>query len=132
MYKTLIATIYLLMWLLQTCNAAAQESISEVNDGPFKVMIRYQELNDSGSVNVDICVASATERIFPHKRSHCFLNGYDFDGLSVKWLTPRVLEVSFLSGRVSQFTNTAFIYPSGPVPEEFHILLCDGCKTREH
>ena len=66
---------------------------------------------------------------FPDKKVQCFLSGYDFDGLSVKWRGPRVIEVSFNSGRVSRFTNSAFVYPGGSVPEEFHTLLCDGCGS---
>lgn len=103
--------------------------MSEIKDGPFKVVVRTREMNHSGSKNVDVCVANASSPVFPDNKLQCFLNGYDFDGLSVKWQAPRVIEVSFHSGRVSHFTNTAFVYPGGPVPEEFHTLLCDGCDT---
>jgi hypothetical protein len=37
----------------------------------------------------------------------------------VKWEGPQVIEVSFRSGGVSRFTNSVFVYPGGPVPEEF-------------
>lgn len=74
-------------------------------------------------------MANASSTGFPDKKVQCFLSGYDFDGLSVKWRGPRVIEVSFNSGRVSRFTNSAFVYPGGSVPEEFHTLLCDGCGS---
>lgn len=92
-------------------------------------IVRTQELNNSGSYNVDICVANISSNVFPKKKNQCFLNGYDFDGLTVKWRSPNVIEVYFRSGRVSHFTNSAFAYPHGPIPEEFHILLCDGCSA---
>jgi hypothetical protein len=91
--------------------------------------IGIPEISHSGTRNVDVCVANISSPGFPEKKVQCFLSGYDFDGLSVKWQGPRVIEVSFSSGRVSRFTNSAFVYPSGPVPEEFHTLLCDGCGS---
>ena len=102
--------------------------MSEIQNGRFKVMVRTQEFNRSGSENVDVCVANTSSHEFPDvKTSQCFLNGYEFTGLSVEWQAPSVIEISFRSGRVTHFTNTAFAYPGGPVPEEFHTLLCDGC-----
>lgn len=116
--------------VLQGCRKITEQSVSEVKNGPFKVMIRSQEFNGSGSKNIDICVSNTSSRVFPDKKAQCFMNGYDFDGLAIRWLGPQVIQVSFRSGRVSQFTNSAFVYPSGPVPEEFHIVLCDGCDSQ--
>jgi len=115
------------VFLLQGCRKITEQSVSEVKNGNFKVMIRSQEFNNSGSKNIDICVANTSTYAFPDKRVQCFFNGYDFDGLAVRWQGSQVIEVSFRSGRVTRFTNSAFVYPGGPVPEEFHILLCDGC-----
>lgn len=118
-----------MMFLLQGCRKITEQSVLEVKNGNFKVMIRSQELNNSGSKNIDICVANSSTHAFPDKKIQCFLNGYDFDGLAVRWQGSQVIQVSFRSGRVSRFTNSAFVYPGGPIPEEFHILLCDGCGT---
>ncbi|WP_147293309.1 hypothetical protein [Dyella monticola] len=101
--------------------------MTEIKNGPFKVDVRVQEINYSGSQNIDVCVANSDNKIFPDKKVQCFLNGYDFDGLSIKWLSPRVIKVSFRSGRVTGFTNSAFVYSNGTIPEEFHIILCEGC-----
>jgi hypothetical protein len=114
---------------LQSCRTITHHSVSEIENGPFKVIVRTQEFNNSGSQIVDVCVANTTSREFPDKTIQCFLKGYDFDGLSVKWQGPTVIEVSFHSGRVTHFTNSALVYPGGPVPEAFHLLLCDGCDT---
>lgn len=103
--------------------------MAEVKNGAFKVVVRTQEMNHSGSKNVDICVANTSSTDFPTDKLQCFLNGYDFDGLSVKWRGPQKIEVSFQSGRVSYFTNAAFVYPGGSVPEEFHTVLCDACDA---
>jgi hypothetical protein len=103
--------------------------VSEVKDGPFKVVVRTQEIGHMGTQNVDVCVANASSTGFPDRKVQCFLNGYDFDGLTVAWRGPQAIEVSFRSGRVSHFTNSAFVYPGGPIPEEFHIVLCDGCDA---
>ncbi len=115
--------------LLQACKRITEQTLSETTNGAFKVVVRTQEISHSGTRNVDVCVANASSSGFPEKKVQCFLSGYDFDGLSVKWQGPQVIEVSFTSGRVSRFTNSAFVYPSGPVPEEFHTLLCDGCGS---
>jgi hypothetical protein len=118
-----------LMVVLSSCRGKPDETVTEVKNGPFKVVVRSQEFHHSGSRNIDICIANTSSHDFPDKEAQCFLNGYDFDGLTVKWQAPRVIEVSFQSGRVSHFTNSAVAYPGGPVPEEFHILLCDGCDA---
>jgi hypothetical protein len=115
--------------LLQSCSRITEQSISEIKNGSFKVVVRTQEMNYSGSRNVDVCVASISSPSFPDNKFQCFLNGYDFDGLSIKWQGPRVIKVSFHSGRVAHFTNSAFVYPGGSVPVEFHTLLCDGCDV---
>jgi hypothetical protein len=69
--------------------------VSEVANGTFKVMVRTQEFNNSGTEIVDVCVANVEAHQFPGKAYQCFLKGYDFGTLSVKWLDPQVIEVSF-------------------------------------
>ena len=115
--------------LLQSCKRVSEQTVYEVKNGAFKVVVRTQEMSPSGTQNVDVCVANASSSGFPEKKMQCFLSGYDFDGLSVKWKGTQIIEVSFRSGRVSRFTNSAFAYPGGSVPEEFHTLLCDGCAS---
>jgi hypothetical protein len=129
MQKLLIFVTCCSLILLQSCKRVTEQTLSETPDGAFKVVVRTQEISHSGTRNVDVCVANTSSPGFPDKKVQCFLSGYDFDGLSVKWQGPRVIEVSFSSGRVSRFTNSAFVYPSGPVPQEFHTLLCDGCGS---
>jgi hypothetical protein len=117
------------MIALSSCRGKPDETVTEVKNGAFKVLIRSQEFHHSGIRDIDICVANTSSHGFPDNRVQCFLRGFDFDGLTVKWQAPQVIEVSFRSGRVSHFTNSAFVYPGGPVPEEFHVLLCDGCDA---
>ena len=117
------------MIALSSCRGKPDETITEVKNGAFKVLIRSQEFHHSGTVNVDICVANISSLGFPENRTQCFLHGFDFDGLTVKWQGPQVIEVSFRSGRVSHFANSAIAYPGGPVPTEFHVILCDGCDA---
>lgn len=131
MPKTVICFLCCMVIFLQSCRTITRRSVSEIENGPFKIMVRTQEFNHSGSDIVDICVANTSSHEFPDKpdkSSQCFLNGYEFTNLSVKWQGPSVIEVSFHSGRVSHFTNTAFAYPGGPVPHEFLTRLCDGCE----
>lgn len=132
MQRVLICFVCCSVILLQSCQRITKQTLSETRDGAFKVVVRTQEVSHSGTQNVDVCVASTTSSGFPNKKVQCFLSGYDFDGLSVKWKGPRVIEVSFTSGRVARFTNSAFVYPGGPVPEEFHTLLCDGCNAESN
>jgi hypothetical protein len=128
MHKTVICLLCCTVVLLQSCRTVTRQSVSESVNGRFKVMVRTQEFNNSGSDIVDICVANSSDHEFPDtKTSQCFLNGYDFAGLAIKWDGPSVIEVSFRSGRVAQFTNSALVSPGGPVPVTFHTLLCDGC-----
>ena len=66
---------------------------------------------------------------FPKSKEQCFLHGFDFSGLSVKWLSQQNIEIAFNCGRVTTFTNSAFVYPNGRVPVEFHAILRDGCAN---
>jgi hypothetical protein len=125
----LICVLCSMVFLLQGCRKITEQRVSEVKNGDFKVMIRSQEFNNSGSKNIDICVANTSTHAFPNERLQCFFNGYDFDGLVVRWRSPQVIEVSFQSGRVTRFSNSATVYSEGGNPEAFHILLCDGCET---
>jgi hypothetical protein len=100
--------------------------MTEVENGRFTILVRSQEFHHSAIRNIDICVAETSSPKFPKDDEQCFLHGYDFSGLSVKCREQRDVEVAFRSGRISYFKNYAFVYPKGPVPEEFHITLREG------
>jgi hypothetical protein len=104
------------------------EKVTEARNGPFKVLVRSQEFHHSGIFNVDICVTDSSNVAFPeNEKLQCFLHGFDFSGLSVKWLSQQNIEISFDCGRVTTFTNFALVYPNGPIPVEVHAILRDGC-----
>ena len=104
------------------------ETITEIKNGPFKALVRSQEFHHSGSINVDVCVTDSSNSAFPKNENlQCFLHGYDFSRLSVKWLSERNIEIAFDCGRVTNFRNSAVVYPNGPVPVEFYATLRDGC-----
>ncbi len=111
---------------LTSCIGAHEDRFTEVKNGAFKVFIRAQEFKHLGNVNIDICMADISDTRFPDKKGQCFLNGYDFAGLAVKWTSEHDIAISFKGGRVSHFTNHAFVYPKGDVPVQFHAVLCDG------
>jgi hypothetical protein len=123
------------IFLLRACSkTVTHENISEIENGPFKVMVRTREYNNSGSDIVDICVVETGNHKFPDqpdKTSQCFLNGYDFGALTVKWLDPEVIEVSFHTGLVAHFSNSAVVNREGALPQRFHMVLCDGCGLEQ-
>src|SRR5450432_66428 len=93
----------------------ANETVTEARNGPFKALVRSQEFHHSGSIIVDVCVTDSSSLVFPKRESpQCFLHGYDFSGLSVKWLSQQNIEIAFDCGRVTTFTNSALLYPNGP------------------
>lgn len=103
------------------------ETITEIKNGPFKVLVRSQEFHHSGTINVDVCVTDSPNPAFPkNEKQQCFLHGYDFSGLSIRWRSGLDVEIDFDSGRVTTFTNSAFVYRNGPVPVEFHATLREG------
>jgi hypothetical protein len=107
------------------------ETVTEATNGPFKVLVRTQEFQHSGTINVDVCVTDSSNLAFPkHEKPQCFLHGFDFSGLSVKWLSQQNVEIAFDCGRVTTFTNSALVYSNGPVPVEFHAILRDGCANQ--
>lgn len=115
--------------VLSSCKGKPEQSVAEDDNGPFKVLVRSQEFHHSGIRNTDVCMANISDADFPTKQVQCFLHGYDFSQLSVKWRSERDVEISFACGRVSEFTNFAFVYPKGPIPVEFHATLRDECDT---
>jgi hypothetical protein len=128
MYKRLLtfSGICCVIVALPSCTGAHEDRVMEINNGAFKVLIRERVFKQLGNVNIDICVANISDARFPNKKGQCFLNGYDFDGLEVKWTSERDIVVCFKDGRVSHFTNYAFVYPKGDVPVQFHAVLCEG------
>jgi len=129
MPRILICTLFFLVIFLQGCTKVTQESVSKVGNGDYQVLVRSQEINGSGIHNVDICVARASDSVFPRDKKQCFFHGFDFAGLSVSWRSKNTVEVSFQCGRLDQFRNSAFVYSHGPVPEEFYITLHDSCNA---
>jgi hypothetical protein len=118
------------MTALGSCRGKPEESATEVENGPFKILVRSQEFRNSGIRNIDVCVAETSNRKFPKDESQCFLHGFDFSELSARWRSQREIEVSFRSGRVSYFTNSPSVLPVGSsIPVGFHATLCDGCDT---
>jgi hypothetical protein len=114
--------------LLGSCSKP-EESVTEVKNGVFKVLVRSQEFHHSAIQNIDICVAESSSRGFPNNKEQCFFHGFDFSGLSVKWRTECEIEVSFADGRVSYFRNYAIVSPNRSNPVGFHATLRDGCST---
>jgi hypothetical protein len=112
-----------------SCKRITENTVSQVRNGDYEVLIRSQEFNDSRIRNVDICVTEGSGYQFPKDKRQCFLHGFDFNNLSVKWQSQRAIEVSFECGRVDQFRNSAFVYPKGPVPAEFYVTLRDSCDA---
>jgi hypothetical protein len=79
-------------------------------------------------MNVDVCVTEASKPKFPENEAQqCFLHGYDFSGLSVKWVSQQNIETAFDCGRVTNFRNSAVVYPDGSVPVGFYAILRDTC-----
>jgi hypothetical protein len=129
MSKSLILLLCCIAFLLDSCSRVTYEHVQEINNGPFKAVIRTRELNDSGSYVVDVCVAKVSDKKLMETRYQCFMNGYDFDGLGVEWLSPTIINVYFKSGRIAYFRNSASVYIHGQISEEFHTVLCDGCTA---
>jgi hypothetical protein len=120
----------LLLAIMLFARDKPNETVTEVRNGPFKVLVRSQEFHHSGSINVDVCVTDSSSLAFPKSKQQCFLHGFDFSGLSVKWLSQQNIEIAFDCGRVTTFANSAFVYPNGPVPVEFYAILRDGCANQ--
>jgi hypothetical protein len=112
-------------FLLASCSNP-EESVTEVANGPFKLMVRSQEYHHSGIRNVDVCLAEVSAQKFPSNKSQCFLHGFDFSGLSVGWRTQREIDVRFSTGRVTYFMNYPILTPSGANPIEFHASIHEG------
>jgi hypothetical protein len=109
-----------------------EESVTEVKNGAFKIVVRSQEFHHSAIRNIDICVAEATSREFPQSKAQCFFHGFDFSGLSVRWQAEREIEVYFRDGRVTYFMNCPSVSPVDSVPVGFHAILCDGCDPKSN
>jgi hypothetical protein len=110
------------LWVIQGKPA---ESVTAFENGHFKVLVRSQEFHHSGTVNTDICVAEVASREFPRDEIQCFMHGYDFYRLSVKWQSQQEIDVTFDGGRVSGFNNYAIVSPKDSLPIEFHIVMHD-------
>ena len=118
----------LLFFFVVSCRKPTQENLEEVKNYSFKAVIRSYEFYHSSLFNADVCVAEANANTFPTDRGQCFLHGFDFSGLSVKWRSERDLEISFECGRVTTFSNFALLSEGREVPVEFHATLHETCN----
>jgi len=125
----MFSAVFLLALVVVSCGMPTQENVTEVKNGEFKVYVRTQEFHNSGIRNVDICIAGLAAEEFPTDKGQCFLHGFDFSGLSVKWWSERDVEISFDCGRVSSFSNFALLSKGRSIPVEFHAKLHEGCRT---
>ena len=122
-----ICAVFFMALVLGSCWGKSEESVTEVKNGDYKIIIRSQEFHHSAIRNIDICVAQTSSREFPKDKLQCFLHGYDFSGLRVKWYSPRNIEVSFDCGTVTVFRNWAIVSPGQSVPLTFYATLREDC-----
>lgn len=54
----------LLLAFMLFASGKPNETVTEVRNGPFKVLIRSQEFHHSGSINVDVCVTDSSSLAF--------------------------------------------------------------------
>ena len=60
--------IGLLLALMLFARGKPTETISETQNGSFKVLVRSQEFHHSGIINVDVCVADSSTMSSPRTR----------------------------------------------------------------
>lgn len=125
---TLTKVGLLMVSILTACSVGKSDEFTTVKGGDYKVVIRSEEPLRSGIHNVDICVLAADDVGFPprYKEAQCFFQGYDLDGLKVKWLASRYIGVYVKDGWITSFKNSAVVplkEKSGAVA--FHISLYD-------
>lgn len=128
MIRISIGTIGLLALALTSC-AKPEDRITEVPNGKFKIDIRYREYLKSGTVNIDVCVADRASNEFPTDHGQCFLHGFHFNSVSVKWVSDSNAVITFDCGRVTTYQNSALITADRKVPDAFNAKLNDTCHT---
>ncbi len=132
MQKLTLFMVGVLSLLVISCGKPTEENLTEVKNGAYKVDVRSQEFHHSGIRNVDICVTDVASTRFPTDKRQCFLHGFDFSELTVKWLSERNVEISFACGRVSKFSSFAVMTNGHRLPVEFHATLNDECNATQN
>jgi hypothetical protein len=127
MCKTLTLAVIGVLLSLASCSKVTTETRKRVTNGEFSIIVDSKEFNHSGSAVIDICVAGAHDPNIGRPKQQCFFTGYDLGELSASWLSRDHISIRYASGRVTHFTNSAFVYSgSSPVPSEFRISLSDS------
>jgi hypothetical protein len=115
----------LIIGLLSIIRGKPEETLTAVENSPFKILVRSQEFRHSGTVNVEICVAEISSHTFPRGGEQCFFHGFDLDGLSARWRGQREIEISFADGYVTEFRNYASASNRASSLQGFHITMLD-------
>jgi len=119
---------------LSGCGLSGKETVSTIDNGNYKISVISTESNNSGTINIDICVSFARDKKNPihGEAAQCFFHGFDLSGLVVRWTSGDRIDVSFKNGYVSAFRNYAVI-PNGLNPVEFRVFLHEGgsCSSRK-
>ena len=130
--QTIIAATFALFLMISSvgCSNPTEELFTDYKHGQYKMEVRSQAFHHSSLRNVDICVAQIDAQNFPGDKGQCFLHGFDFSGLSVRWLSDNDVEIIFECGRVTTFSNFAVIAKNEPLPVEFHADLIEKCNRK--
>lgn len=111
---------------LASCSEPKTVTLKNIEYGSYKVVVRDLEFLHSGIHNTDVCVTDLHDSHFPDTKGfQCFLKGYDFSALDVKWRSVHAIDVYFKCGTVSSFSNFAIISENRKIPDDFHIFLHD-------
>ena len=129
MHNSIVCILVLLTLFSTGCRSTTENQVTEFNKGNFKIEVRSQEFNGSGTHNIDVCVVQSSSHAFPADKEQCLMHGYDIDDLSVEWQSDRDVNISFNCGRISSFRNYASVPVQGSSPVEFHAQLVDKCDT---
>lgn len=129
MEKAIAFILCLGLPFLASCSEPTAPVVTEIRNGAYKIVINSQGFSDSGIVNVDVCVVDAAAKKLPSDRMQCIFHGFDFNGISAKWVSDEAVEISFNCGRLTQFSNTVQIPVGDGTYREFYARLNDTCKT---
>ena len=125
MPKAVALALVVLMVALEGCRTTTQDKVTEIDQHGFKILVRSREFNNSGAINIDICVTESSAREFPKNSLGCIMHGYDISGLTVKWDSDREISIALDCGRITAFNNFAVVAPPNALPLQFHATLQD-------
>jgi len=130
MRNAFVVTLATACILNGACFNPTHRNVSHLQNGPYDAIIINTEYIHSHQIDTDVCIVPHANSLRTRSKEQCFLHGYDFSHVDLKWLSSHELSIHTGCGVINSFHNHGLIRRRGDAPLGFRAVLSDDCTTK--